>query len=488
MRTVAQLLAGPIVAPVAALLTEADVPAWLVGGYVRDRLIGRPTNDVDFVIDGDAMAWARRIADEFGGAFVPLDADRGVGRAVIQQPDGTRYYVDVSRLRGPSIEADLQLRDFTVNALAVAVDDARLIDTSGGYQDLNRFWIRAVADRAFRDDPLRLLRAIRLAASLQFTIVPATLELIRRDANRLTEPAPERIRMELMKLLAQELVAPALALLDELSLLEHVFPELVDCQGVEQPVQHTLDVYGHTLKVVSALEQLFPWHTDVGDTVAQHFWQPPLDRHRDAMSAYLREDVAFHQPRWLLLKLTALLHDVGKPATRSVDEDGDIHFYEHERVGADLVRRRLRALRFPEQSVAWVTTVIRHHLRPMYLSSAPKVTRRALYRVFRDTDDIAMALALHSAADQLGKGETEIQPALRAVVDRIWQAGFAPERNVVAPRPLLDGNDLQGLGIPPGPKLGQILELLKEQQAAGAANTREEAERYVLEVWQKMQT
>lgn len=481
MRTVNQVFRPTLVQNVSALLADAGVSAWFVGGYVRDCLLGRETNDIDLAIDGDGVKWARHIADTLGGAFVPLDTERGVGRAVLTRQN-TQFYVDVARLRGNSLEDDIRLRDFTINALAVDAQERTLVDIVGGYDDLNRFRIRHIDDDVFNDDPLRLLRAPRLAAELHFTIATDTLELIRRDAPMLTQPAAERIRTEFLKLLRQEPAAAHVSLLDEVGLLRHILPELIDCQGVAQPREHTLDVYGHTLRVLAALELLFPWHAAGVNASRDVFWQPPLTGYRTDVSAYLQKEIAYEQPCWLLLKLCALLHDVGKPATRTVDDHGNVHFYGHEGAGATLAEKRLRALRFPERSIAWITTIIRQHLRPLHVGNA-RERRRALYRLFRDAGQTAMALGLFCAADQRGERGTQMKPTLREAIADIWRAGFGPDTMLVDPQPILDGNDLQELGIPPGPTLGKLLERLKEQQAVGNVETPAEAEKYVKQLW-----
>lgn len=467
------------------MLKAADVPAWFVGGYVRDQLLGRSTNDVDFALLGDGIEWARRVADRFDGAFVPLDRARGVGRVVFRRSTGT-LYLDFARLRAPTLKQDLLLRDFTVNALAVDVGSGELIDDVGGYNDLNRFRLRLVDEAAFRDDPLRLLRAVRLAAVLKFTITGDTLALMHRDAHLLSRSAAERVRDELLKLLGTEAARAYLPLLDELTLLRRVLPELEACHGLGQPAPYTLDVYGHTLNALAALERMWPWRHDQNEGHPDA-WQEPVLRHRAPLTTYLREEVAFEQPRWLLLKLALLLHDVGKPATQSEDGAEGIHFPEHEWVGARLATRRLRALRLPASSVRWVGTVVRQHRRPRHMAQTSAPSRRALYRFFRDAGDTAPAIALLALADHGGR-ERRQDSALTVVADRIWSAFFTPDTTLIAPKPLLNGNDLQALGIPPGPTMGNILERLQEEQAMGTVQTRTEAERFVLRLREQQET
>ncbi len=475
------LEASPLVQQVCAFFRDREVPAWLVGGFVRDALLGRPTNDVDVAVETDGLRWARELADALDGAFVPLDPEHDTGRVVVREAKGVTY-VDVAAFRAPTLEEDLRARDFTVNALAADVRTGEVVDATGGLADLNRFRLRVIRPSTFQQDPVRLLRAVRLAVSLSFTLEPETEARVRAEAGLLTRAAAERVLIELIKMLEGNTLA-ALLLMDDLRLLPFVLPELAACQGKEQPPPHTLDVYGHTLEALAKLEHLWPWRSGPDEAWAERFWGRPLGRHRQPLTRYLEERVTFALSRRELLKLAVLLHDVGKPPTRSVDERGRIHFYRHEHVGARLAAERLRALRFPERAVRWVERIVRHHMRPFHLSRSSRPSRRALYRYFRDTGDAAPAIALHSVADHLAKGGAHALDDLRRVAHRVWDAYFRPDELLVNPRPLLDGHALQRLGIPPGPELGRLLERLKEAQAVGAVRTVEEAEQYVRRVW-----
>lgn len=476
------LTASPLVRQVCAFFRDQHVHAWLVGGFVRDALLGRPTNDVDVAVETDGLRWARELADTLKGAFVPLDPDHDTGRVVISDEHGTTY-VDVAAFRGPTLEDDLRARDFTVNALAADILTGEVVDVTGGLADLNGFRIRMAYPFAFQEDPVRMLRAVRLAVTLSFWVEPETQARIRAEAGLLVRAAPERVLVELVKVLKGDTLA-ALVLMDDLGLLPFVFPELAACRGMDQPPPHTLDVYAHTLEALAKLERLWPWSSAPDEQWASNFWRRPLGRYRQPLTRYLEERLTFAFSRRMLLKLALLFHDVGKPGTRSVDERGRVHFYRHERLGADLAAERLRALRVPERAVRWVECVVRHHMRPFHLSRAGRrPSRRALYRYFRDTGDAAPAIALHSVADHLAKGGAHAVEDLRRVAHHIWEAYFRPDESLVNPRPLLDGHALQRLGIPPGPELGRLLERLKEAQAVGTVRTVEEAEQYVRQVW-----
>lgn len=506
MSNTKDLLRHPIIARTAAFLRQAGVPAWLVGGVVRDALLGRPLHDLDFAVSGDGMSLARRLANELGGAFVALDAERMVGRVVVVW-EGRQLFVDLAALRGADgIEADLWLRDFTVNAMAADTTTTALIDPVGGLPDLQNRLIRAVSEQVFHDDPLRMLRALRLAGQLDFEIETATLTLIQRDAALITQPAAERVREELLGLLAPAGAAERVRLLEALGLLAHLLPELLLARGVTQSRPHILDVYEHSLAVLAAIEGLLPdggqgagagtgaggresgGGDQGGDFLAPDLWTEGggLAPWREAMVAHLAVEVSHQQPRWLLLKLAALFHDIGKPVTRSVGEDGRIHFYGHEAAGAEMARAILRRLKMPQKSIRWVERIVANHLRPLHLTQRLPPRRKTLYRYFRATGDAGPDVALLSIADQRGKGFIDDRAEVVAVARHLLAAYFEEYTSLVAVRPLLSGREVIELaGIEPGPRVSELLERLKEAQAGGHIRDRESAIRYLEDLTRK---
>lgn len=482
MPTASDLLAHPIVVRAAEHLDVAGIAAWLVGGGVRDAALGRPLHDIDIAVAGDGLTIARRLARHLDGAFVALDEERRVGRIVLRDADHP-LYLDIATLRGSDgadIEADLWLRDFTMNAIGLSLADGTLLDPTGGIADIAARQVRAVNDGVFHDDPLRMLRGLRQAGQLGFAVVPETLAQMRRDAPLITRPAAERVRDELMALLAPAGAAARVRQLDDLGLLAPLLPEIVTGKGVTQSLPHTFDVFEHNLAVLDAIENViapFPGGREPeGNTPT--LWQPgdPLVPWRDEIASHLAEHIAHEQPRGLLLKLTALLHDVGKPRTRTVGDDGRIHFYRHDEVGARMAEKILQRLKFPGRSVGHVTRIIAAHLRPLHLSQKLPASRRALYRFFRDTGDVGPDVALLSIADQRGKLFAEDRAAVIAVVQQVLGAYFEEREALVTVTPLLSGHEVMEVGgLAPGPRVGQILERLREAQALGQVRHRGEA-------------
>jgi len=472
---------------VVAWLAAQDVPAYLVGGCGRDRVLGRPTYDLDVAVVGDGLRVARHLANALGGDYYALDAERSTGRAILYH-DAGRLVVDVARFRGEApltLEDDLAGRDFTVNAMAIDVrDPGTIIDHHGGLADLGARVLRPVGEDSIRDDPVRALRAARLAAGLGFRLAPETTALMARDGQAVAQVSQERVRDEMTRLLAEPRAAPWLARLDELGLLAAVLPELEPLRGLPQSLPHRIDALAHTLATVDAMEGL----------VAQLRWQvagpagrgpmpwgkgplPELQPFAPRLLAHL--DGGGGRPRLVLLKMALLLHDTGKAATWS-QEDGRIRFIDHQSHSARLAGDAMRRLRFNRPEVRLVQTIVRQHMRPPLLAEQASVSGRAVYRFFRDTEEAGVDVLLHALADHAAiyppGVEDERWPRLVELVARMLAEYWERPVRAAAPKPLLSGHDLiRELGLEPGPRIGELLEAVREAQADGQVHTREEA-------------
>lgn len=475
-----------LLAQVVHLLREMGTPAYLVGGAVRDRLLsagqevgaGSPRPyDLDFAVPGDGLRIARRIADALGAAFYPLDAGRGVGRAVFSGSQGAVRVVDVARFQGLDLMADLAGRDFTINAMAMDVtrDPFDLIDPHGGQTDLQARRLRAVSDRALGNDPVRGLRAVRQATELRFEIEPHTQSLIREAAPGLAGVSAERRRDELAKILSLPGVSASLRQLDALKLLAEVLPAVTALKDVAQTGHHRWDAYEHTLQTVATLESLLPLD---GASLDPELPFP------DQVTHHLAQRVTGGHSRRLLLTLAALLHDVGKRDTASVEPDGRVRFIGHEKKGASMAAEAMRRLRFATDATRLVETIVRHHLRPLQLAWQGSVSKHAIYRFFRQTGDAGVDAALLSLADHQATvgpdADDEQYPALLETVRALLDAYFNQQGTVVTPPPLLTGRDLiRQFGLKEGPEIGRLLAALREAQAVGQVTDREGAEEWV---------
>jgi tRNA nucleotidyltransferase/poly(A) polymerase len=455
---------------VIAWLAQQETATYLVGGCVRDRLLGRAVCDLDLAVASDGLALARHLANHFRGAYYALDEARKTGRALVPQPGGRRLVVDVAQFRGPDLAADLRDRDFTINALAVDVRSPEdVIDHHHGLADLGAGLIRPVSDDAIRHDPVRALRAVRLAAELDFALVAETRALIRRDGGGLADVSPERSRDELARLLALSRSGGYLELLDELGLLTILIPELEPLRELAQPPPQHLDVLPHSLEAVRRLESLLGGHET--DALALFAVQ---------LCSHLGQVLGDARPRLVVLKLATLLHDTGKPAAREVDAEGRIRFAGHDREGAKIAGDVLRRLRFNRAEVRLGETIVRHHMRPLLLANEEVVSSRAVYRFFRDTGKDGVDVLLHALADDRatcapGTGETHWLH-LVALTVRMLAAYWDRQAGRGTTPPLVGGRDLlREFGLQPGRQIGELLEAVREAQACGEVQTREEA-------------
>ena len=478
------------------LLAERSCESYLVGGYVRDQLLGRDTMDLDLVVRADALPLAREAASRLGGAFVVLDEQRQTARVVLRDEE-KRYYVDFATMRGGGVLADLGGRDFTVNAMAIDILDSapqpEILDPFEGQRDLKRGTLRAVSNSVFRDDPVRLLRAVRLAAELGLKMEADTEQAVMRDAQLITLVSVERVRDELCQVLAIGDVENHLRYLDDLGLLGHLVPELDDLRGLEQPPPHQEDAFQHALSSVGALDWLVqamsPTARGQGTLAKERWWaQGEVQEHfRGALgpffpqlATYLGEKLVDERSRRVLLTLATLLHDTGKASTGKTDDAGRIRFFGHAQEGARVAARVLRRLHFGTREVRLVQMAVRHHMRPLHLAQEEKISDRAVYRFFRDTCGVGVDVMMLSLADHLAlvQGGKNLEQWVRIcqTVGLLLRDYYERYDRVIAPEPLLRGRDLvESLGLEPGPAVGRVLRSLQEAQASGEVTTRQEA-------------
>ena len=468
-------------------LAEEGVSAYLVGGFVRDILLGRDTADIDIAV-ADALEIAPRVAGFLGGKYILLDEANGISRVVLTDkedaPAKSQWEIDFSTLRG-SIEQDLAQRDFTIDAMAIELGKKldtlkieELIDPFKGQHDLRQGMIRAVSDSSFKADPARLLRAVRLAAELGFSIDHETEALIQRDCALIDSVAGERVREELLQILSLPQAGKTLTYLADVGLLTLIIPELAEAKGIDQPTTHFWDVFDHSLKTVAAVEFLLRqggWEYADMETLAMVPWSPQLKEH-------FNQEISSGSTRGSLLKLAALLHDIAKPRTKTVDEDGRARFLGHANEGASVAIGVLERLRFSNKEIKLVELMVQHHLRPQQMSNVELPTRRAIYRYFRDTGDTGIDILFLSLADHLAARGPELDIAQwqehTQLVEYVLTQRFKEESPVIPPK-LIDGHDLIKIfGLSPGPEIGRILEAVREAQAAGEVGTRPEAVDY----------
>jgi len=465
------------------LRAEAQ-PCYLVGGYVRDLLLSRPAKDVDVVVQSGAIPLARRLANATGGAFYVLDDETEAAR-IVYPLRSVGSVVDVASMRGPDLLADLKARDFTINAMAIDIEDAfrpdaTIIDPCDGQSDLRARTLRATSGQVFQRDPVRMLRALRFAATLGYRVEPQTTDWIRRDAPRIVDTSAERIRDELVPIVGGRGAAQNLRHMEQLGLLQHVLPEVAALRGCVQSEPHIHDVYEHTLAAVAEAERLGAWpQPQLGPD--EQAYLAPFAR---ALAAHFGQVVSEHGSRATYLKWAAILHDVAKPETSTLDEDRWIRTPGHPDLGAEMAGKILRRLRFSAREVRLVRTVVAHHMRPGQLIKSAPVTGREVYRYFRDTDDAGIDVLMLALADQRAtRGDTLQVDHWREYLEltrHMLEHYFRKPQEAVAPPTLITGSEVMSvLGIGPGPRVGQALEEVREAQAEGQVRTSQEALAYL---------
>jgi poly(A) polymerase len=479
--------AARLLTEISRRLASKNNRAYIVGGFIRDTLMERDNEDIDIAVAADALETAREIAESLHGKYVPLDDVNLVGRFVLPE---SKWFIDFTTLKGGSIEADLAHRDFTVNAIAFelttdisnGLDLNNLIDPFEGRRDLEKHLLRALNDDVFNADAARLLRAIRIAAELNLDIDSATAALITRDSRLITRVPGERVREELVRLLALPGAGQRLFQMDKLGLLTALIPELAPSRGVDQPHMHYWDVFEHSLQTVSALEFILresDWQ--YGNPAALDIvpWSDRLQQHFD-------REISSGSTARTILKLTALLHDIAKPQTKFI-EDGHARFFGHQEQGAAAAAAIMERLRFSRREIQLAELLIKYHLRPTQMSNFGLPTGRAIYRFFRDTGEEGIDVLFLSLADHLAaRGPSLDLEGWREhvqITEHVLQEHFK-KAGPSSPLKIIDGLEImENLGLPAGRVIGELLEDLREAQASGEIEDKSQALEYLKKLY-----
>jgi len=445
--------------------------AYIVGGSVRDLLLELSPNDYDIAVLGNPEQFAKNIASKISGRIVRMGKPGSASGGIIRVVSGDKIF-DISSINDASIEEDLNKRDFTINAIAYSLSSGRIIDPLGGIQDLVEKKIRMVSKQAFIKDPIRMIRAYRICASLNFNINPQTVSAIKRDAKLIKNSAGERIRTELFKILQSYKAYYYLSQMADVGLLREIFPELDALKGCMQNRYHSYDVFEHTMKAFCCLEKILNDYSE---------YIPKI---------YNQNIKQLSKNKGYLLKLAILLHDIGKPAALSINSQGNIHFYGHGKKGADIANKISKRLKLSTNERYYIDFIVRNHIRPLFLfiSHQKKVlTKKGITRFFIKCGDNVPALLLHTIADVQGKGDKEdVRPVYvqrtgrdtafiefaKAMLHDFF-SDFMP--GIIKP-PLITGYDLiHEFGLTPSPLFKKILKIVQEERLSDKINTRQEA-------------
>jgi tRNA nucleotidyltransferase/poly(A) polymerase len=482
--------------PLAALLPRlaGATPIWLVGGAVRDSLLERPTSDFDFVVDGNALALARTVANSLRADYYTLDSERGIGRVILPAPDGDQT-LDFSRLRSPDITTDLQGRDYTVNAMGVALaDPGELLDPTRGLQDLKDKRLRACSPTAIADDPIRAVRGVRLSTDLGLRIDPDTLKQVTQAPALMASVSPERLRDELFVILRQPRPASPLRVLDHAGLLGAILPETLPLKSLALTRSGQADGWAHALATAQHLAELLlalaaQPDEEAAAEVTLGLAILRLGRFRQGLAEHFRQELTPSRSARELLLMAGLYHDVGRATAPGAQAPGVPEPFDLLEEAARLVAERGRALRLSTVEVERLRLTVLMGERPGDVDRVGGgVSHRAAYRFFRDAGEAGLDAVLLSLADLLAGHippiPTPIWQSRVEIASQLLEARleWPPER--LFPPPLLRGDRLaKALGIVPGPEVGMLLEEVREAQAAGEVRDADEALEFARRLW-----
>ena len=447
-----RISADPIIEQVAAIAGQKKVPLYLVGGAIRDLLLGRQVNDYDFVLEKTRMTFLDQLRDLLGASLFTMGRGKQEQIYRLVKDDKT---VDFAGMLGEDIGQDLERRDFTINAIAYAFDHCRFYADPHALDDIKAGRITLASCGALQADPLRMLRAIRYRCILPgFELTSQLKEEIARRRALLSTVAPERIRAELDEIILSPLPAQGLSLMHELGLLSCVFPELTPLAGLPQGRHHLTDALSHTIEIVGEVNI--------------------LSRKGNPFSFRPTEQEC------LILGYAALFHDLGKPATQSIDEQGEFHFYDHPQQSSHLALVIMRRLKFTNRVREGVIILVENHMRILTLATGEPLDK-ALRRLIHAMGVEIRLLILLGLAEtgSKGSGERGEQKRFMDLCCRIWD--LYEKEDLISPEPLMRGRDLLAMGHASGPRLGEILNEVRQRQIAGELRTQEEARRFVEE-------
>ncbi len=441
------------------------IKAFIVGGFIRDSLMNKKSPDRDLIVcDCDVKDFSKDLANKLKAHFIELDETNKIYRIVLEDKIN---YIDITCPVENNFEKDIKRRDLTINALAYDIEKNEIIDLVGGLEDIKNKKIKGISNQNFDDDPLRLLRIFRFYSKTGFEIDDSLIQLSKKLCKRINEPAKERINIELMKMFEGKYCDLALLKLDECGLLEEIFPIYKEVKKIPPNSHHHLDLIHHLIESVKQIQIIYENSTDEIKTY--------LERQKYASV----QELAF-------LKLATFLHDIGKPSCWTIDEDTLRHrFIQHDCIGAELCKPILKDLKFSKKQIEYVKNLIKYHIYPSSLVSTEDVTDKAFMKFYRKMDGIVIDVILLAMADRLSaRGEMITEEIVQKNINNLSKllTNYLEARKNIKPlEKLLDGNDIMELlHISQGPKLGKIINLLKEEQISGNVTSKKEAIEFIL--------
>ncbi len=434
--------------------------AYLVGGYIRDLFMDKQSPDRDLIIcTEDIELFAKNLADNLEAHFIELDSINKIYRVVL--PDKINY-IDITAPIENDLQKDILRRDLTINSIAFSLNYNKFIDITGGLDDIKNKKIKGITDTNFEDDPLRLLRIFRFHATTGFDIDEHLITLAKKLNTRINEPAKERVNVELLKMFEGEYTVSALQKLDESGILEEIFPIYKEVKKIPPNSHHHLDLFHHLVETVNQIQI--------------YYNQAP-----EIIKKYLEDKAVGGVKRLAFLKLAGFLHDIGKPSCWTIEEDTGRHrFIKHDEIGSKLAVPILKKLKFSKKQIEYISTLVKYHIYPSSLVSAPDVNDKAFLKFYRKMDGVIIDVIILAMADRLSaRGEKVTDEMVEHNINGLKKLAddYLRMQNDIKPlEKLLDGIDvMEILNIPQGPKVGEIIEALQEAQLNGLIRTKEDA-------------
>ncbi|MDC0035538.1 HD domain-containing protein [Chloroflexi bacterium] len=467
---------------------QIDMDAFLVGGVLRDSILGTTNPDIDITVIGSATDMGKKIAQTMNLRWFPLDTKRDICR-VVSSDSRSKIQIDIASVQN-GISFDVSKRDFTINTLALnlkTIDFAGevpqfklsdVIDNHGGVKDLQNGLLKMTSEKVFSDDPLRILRAARMEAQNNFRMDENTKTQIKKNSVLISEVSGERIREEFLKLLSMKNTVQNLKKMDELGILTNIIPELEPTRKTTQNPNHHWNVLEHMLQTAGQVENIVtgkitnmgPFPEFIGKYIPTNAFQKD----------YLGQNYSDGCSRLTFLKLSGILHDIGKPITKSVESNGKIRFLNHDKLGGEMAYSILKRLKFSNTGIELVRNQIENHLRPSQISNpGQKPTFKAIRKYYRDTDNASIDILYLNMADYLatkGPNLTRKEWSDHCDIIKIIMDSESSYKKAINQDRLLSGHDIMvGLRLKPGPLIGTLIKEVEEARLDGVVANKKEA-------------